>query len=320
MSRDIRKNPLVSVIMPLYNKQPYVRRAVESVKVQTYENWELIVVDDGSTDGSLDEVPREDERIRIFCQENRGPGAARNRGAKKASGEIVTFIDADDIYFPNKLSMDVKTLWKGRHANWLVSPFEHQVGGKVVTEFIRHRDGREVRDDIKVFVNPFECLTVAGWHIDGLSVRKDLFEQTGGFDEEMRCYEITELQIRLALTEPKVAVLGAPFYRVIDVPASAFKVSEHKLLGTRQMGERLNELARQYPDYSADLNHNSRASMLSYVAALILLGRGDEARRYLLDKYPHQHSKRWWKMWIGSWIPAEILKRVVGGSQNAVNV
>src|SRR5271157_4444878 len=95
--------PLVSVIMPLYNKRPYVERSIESISSQTYSNWELIIVDDGSTDGSADVVPRDDRRIKLLRQANSGPGAARNRGTEMASGDYLAFIDADDCYYPFKL-------------------------------------------------------------------------------------------------------------------------------------------------------------------------------------------------------------------------
>ena len=90
--------PLFSVIIPLYNKAPYVRKTVESVMNQTFSDWELIVVDDCSTDGSADVVEQiSDLRIRIVrLAENGGVGAARNHGVAESSGPYITFLDADD--------------------------------------------------------------------------------------------------------------------------------------------------------------------------------------------------------------------------------
>jgi glycosyltransferase involved in cell wall biosynthesis len=93
-----------SVIMPLYNKAPYVRKAVESVVVQTCRDWELIVVDDGSTDGGGDIVASiADPRIRLVQQENAGVSAARNRGASLSTAPYITFLDADDWWEPTFL-------------------------------------------------------------------------------------------------------------------------------------------------------------------------------------------------------------------------
>lgn len=96
--------PAVSVVIPLYNKGPYIARALESILSQTFQDFEVIVVDDGSTDGGS-EVARElrDPRIRLISQENRGVSAARNRGIEAARSQLVAFLDADDEWLPRFL-------------------------------------------------------------------------------------------------------------------------------------------------------------------------------------------------------------------------
>ena len=96
--------PSVSVIVPLYNKAAFVVRAVESILAQTVADLEVIVVDDGSTDGGGERVRGiDDSRVRMLTQENRGPGAARNRGLASASAKRVAFLDADDEWMPRFL-------------------------------------------------------------------------------------------------------------------------------------------------------------------------------------------------------------------------
>ncbi|GFI43477.1 putative glycosyltransferase EpsH [Lachnospiraceae bacterium] len=94
----------ISVIVPVYNAEEYLKNCIMSVVRQTYGNWELILVDDGSSDGSLsiaDLAAEKDERIRVIHQKNAGPGAARNRGIKEASGDYVVFLDSDDYIDKN---------------------------------------------------------------------------------------------------------------------------------------------------------------------------------------------------------------------------
>ncbi len=96
--------PLVSAIVPLYNKAPYVRRALDSIARQTFQDFEVIVVDDGSTDGG-DAIAADypDRRFKLIRQPNRGPGAARNRGIAAAQGELIASLDADDEWMPTYL-------------------------------------------------------------------------------------------------------------------------------------------------------------------------------------------------------------------------
>lgn len=103
--------PRISVIVPLYNKAPYVRRALDSISRQTFSDFEVIVVDDGSTDeGQALVSAYGDERVRLFAQVNLGPGAARNRGIAEARGELVAFLDADDEWLPDYLEESVRLL------------------------------------------------------------------------------------------------------------------------------------------------------------------------------------------------------------------
>ena len=101
----------VSVIVPLFNKVKYVERALNSIRAQGFSDFEVIVVDDGSTDGGA-EIARRccDPRFRVISQANRGPGAARNRGLTEARAPYIAFLDADDVWLPMFLGTNVKIL------------------------------------------------------------------------------------------------------------------------------------------------------------------------------------------------------------------
>lgn len=102
---------LVSVIMPAYNAAQFIEMSIQSVIKQDYTNWELIIIDDGSTDKTQIIISRflnEDDRIKYFYKENEGQGIAKNYGIEKASGELIAFLDSDDYWFPNKLSLSMQ--------------------------------------------------------------------------------------------------------------------------------------------------------------------------------------------------------------------
>ncbi|WP_445718949.1 glycosyltransferase family 2 protein [Flavobacterium sp.] len=100
---------LISVIIPLYNKDFSISNTLSSVLSQTYINFEIIIVNDGSTDRSLERVKQfSDSRIQLFNQENKGAATARNFGIEKAKGELIAFLDADDYWFPNHLEEIVR--------------------------------------------------------------------------------------------------------------------------------------------------------------------------------------------------------------------
>ena len=102
--------PMVTVIIPVYNGEEYLAEDIESVLGQTYHPLEIIVVDDGSTDDTATVASRFKELVRYIYQPNSGPAAARNRGLKMARGEVIGFVDADDLWVENKLDLQLGLL------------------------------------------------------------------------------------------------------------------------------------------------------------------------------------------------------------------
>jgi glycosyltransferase involved in cell wall biosynthesis len=99
--------PLVTVIIPTYNREQYISEAIDSVLAQTYSNIELIIVDDGSTDNTIERLQTYGPKLRYIQQENGGIGAARNAGIAQATGEFLAFLDSDDCWTPDKLTLQI---------------------------------------------------------------------------------------------------------------------------------------------------------------------------------------------------------------------
>src|SRR3954463_5077031 len=102
-------NPLVSIIIPVYNAEKYIAETINSAADQTWSNKEIIIIDDGSTDGSLAIAKRfANDQIKVFSQANKGASAARNRGLLEAKGKYVQFLDGDDLLMPNKIALQLE--------------------------------------------------------------------------------------------------------------------------------------------------------------------------------------------------------------------
>lgn len=117
MSKGLDKEePLVSVIVPVHNGSRFVRQSLASALEQTYDNIEVVVVDDGSTDDTrqiVRSIADQDSRVRLLCQSNQGVAAARNRAIRDSEGQFIAPLDADDLWFTRKLERQVQRMTEG---------------------------------------------------------------------------------------------------------------------------------------------------------------------------------------------------------------
>jgi glycosyltransferase involved in cell wall biosynthesis len=199
----IRTDQLVSVIIPTYNRVDTVCASIDSVLAQTYPNIEVIVVDDGSTDGTRDVLETYDDRIRVVTQVNAGPAIARNRGISIAKGDIVALLDSDDLWLPTKLERQVKLLEDaGPDVNCcLCNCTVLYANGKKTSTFAiadtmpRYSSGIWL-NPAEVLINRFVLFNQA------VAIRREVLERVGYFDETLRFGEDYELPFRLAMEGP----------------------------------------------------------------------------------------------------------------------
>jgi hypothetical protein len=183
--------PAVSVIVPTYQRREYVTRAVRSVLAQTFSDFELIVVDDGSTDGTGDALAGLDPRLRYHWQENHGTGAARNAGIAHARGEIVAFLDSDNHWLPQHLEVVTDVLALHPRAVLASTCPRQDVSGRE-----RPRDARLV-DFLPLAIADVTCSFTSC-----AAVRTAELRAVAGFKEELAYMEDIDLFLRLSARGP----------------------------------------------------------------------------------------------------------------------
>lgn len=202
---EFRKNmnlkPFISVVIPFYNASEYIYRSVNSVLTQTYQNFELIIVDDGSTDGSGDIVKNiKDSRIRLIQQNNAGVGAARNRGINEAQGKYVAFLDADDKWDCTFLEIIVELIDLYPEAGIYSTGFRmvFSKGGNVETTI------RESHNKTSQLVHDYFGKAVGGTFLQnsGVVIPRHVFSEIGMFMVGLQHGEDLEMWARISLRYP----------------------------------------------------------------------------------------------------------------------
>ena len=190
----IGKKPQVSVIIPTYNRGWILKEAIDSVLAQDYKDLELIVVDDGSTDNTFEILASYGNDIKVLFQENKGVSAARNRGITEASGQLIAFLDSDDLWLLRKLSTQID--------------FFNQMPDALIcqTEEIWVRNGirvnpkkRHKKPSGMIFEPSLELCLVSP---SAVMTRRSLFDRVGEFDVTLSACEDYDLWLRISCRFP----------------------------------------------------------------------------------------------------------------------
>ncbi len=188
------KNPLVSVILPTYNRGWILTEAIDSVLAQDYKEYELIVVDDGSTDNTREILDTYGPDILVLRQANKGVSAARNRGIAESGGQLVAFLDSDDLWLPRKLSRQVD--YFNLNPDAVINQTEEiwMRNGVRVNPKDRHR-----KPSGMIFERSLGLCLVSP---SAVMIQKTLFDAVGAFDENLPACEDYDLWLRISCRYP----------------------------------------------------------------------------------------------------------------------
>jgi teichuronic acid biosynthesis glycosyltransferase TuaG len=238
-------NELVSVIMPAYNAEKYIAEAIESVIQQTHADWELIVIDDGSTDNTaviIKNYTARDKRIRCLQQPHQQQARARNNGLLHASGDLIAFLDADDIWMPGKLEVQAEIM----HGNPIDLTFsdgyffemnpEQDLQKRISIKYGKYTGQQAVNDFLAA--NRIPLMTVVA--------RKTSLEKVNNFSELPGIHEDYDLWLRMLITGNTFLGINSclAFYRTHAASSSS---GEGKILFLDI--NTLQNIAERYPEY-----------------------------------------------------------------------
>jgi glycosyltransferase involved in cell wall biosynthesis len=315
--------PKVSVVIPLYNKGPHIARALDSVLAQSEQDFEIVVVDDASTDGGAETVKLyADRRIRLIRRGAPGPGghAARNAGIKASAAPLIAFLDADDNYNPEFLAVILGLARKYEAAGAYGTSFEIVAqGGRRTVSRTPSLRGTAAPD---VLVSDYFRDALSGFVIcaSATAIRRKTFDEVGLFPEGVPLGGDLEMWMRVGARYP-IAVsgyVGAVYHKdaVNRVDNGRIQGREYELVST---GLRL--LAGGGLDKERERHLREHVSMFQIKtgAQLVLLGRRHQARKILRQSRTRRFLfyKLWWLFWTLLPAPvtfgAQSLKRRVLG-------
>lgn len=208
----------ISVIIPAYNSEKHIEEAIESLFAQSLPVKEIIVIDDGSTDGTASLVKKHGERVSYYFQENRGLAAARNTGIRKSTGYYLAFLDADDLYLPEKIEVQKRFLDDHPDIDMVFSDFEY-FGGTLLRRPIPE-SFKTGKGDIFLDLFRYNCIA-----IPTVLIRRDCFEEVGFFDELLRAVEDYDLWLRL-IKSKKIGYIDRVLAKVRLHPENMSKDAE----------------------------------------------------------------------------------------------
>jgi hypothetical protein len=319
----------VSVVIPSYNRAHAVIAAIESILTQTYDRREIIVVDDGSTDGTADAINRflrgrsvKGDDVRQMYQHNQGPSAARNRGIAEARGNWIAFLDSDDAWLPEKLERQVRAVERFNQCGACFTDAKLLMNrGLCKTAF--QAAARSYHEDVGIEAGAVASLAKAfgGAWIQTLIARTDLVRQIGGFDVDLHFAEDYDFLFRLfRLTQQcyvniPLAVIDRTSMLDPD-PCRHWEKLEFRLQAQQLMFEKWLRIEPPLPDDIAkSIRRNLRAVHSSWANCCLEGGKFKEARTHVSRAVQYEFTGTLALKWMLATLLPNVARKIVPKSK-----
>jgi len=318
-------SPLVSVVIPTYNRAQQTIAAIESVLAQTYPNFEVIVVDDGSTDNSGEVIERFISQstngrhpVLFSSQPNQGASVARNTGIAKARGEYLAFLDSDDIWLPEKLEYQMRAL----------EQFKDECGVCVTDARLVNKSGMDITSSFRAHGKHYEetigmdhdavrsiARSFCGVWLSTLVARTDLVQQIGGFSPDISFVEDRDLHFRLSLVT-SIAYVNKPLIRTDRTPSPPGSTCrpwdnpEVQLRQQQHMLEKWLRIAALPPDVHSIIRRALGALYSQQANWYLENARYPEARQAVSRAVRHKRTPGVAVKWALTWLAPALVRAI----------
>ncbi len=246
--------PYFSIVIPLYNKANKIIKTLESTLGQTFRDFEIIIINDGSTDEGLAKVKKiKDKRIKIFTTENKGVSHARNFGIEKASADFIAFLDADDIWYKHHLA-DLKDLIESYpNCGMYCKAYEKDYNAQQIVKAKFNGLAPNFEGIIPDYFNN-SLVDAIAW-TSAVAIPKQIFKTHGYFDMDLRSAQDTDLWVRIALDEPvafssKISAVHIYENQKTHLSKTNSGTDNLKLFDKFALQEKENSSLKKYLDYN----------------------------------------------------------------------
>jgi glycosyltransferase involved in cell wall biosynthesis len=316
------RNPVVSVVIPTYNRIRQVVTALNSVLAQSYSSFEVIIVDDGSDDGTREHVERlisgrltNEPAIRYVFQSNQGSSAARNRGIAEARGEWIAFLDSDDIWYPDKLEWQVRAteLYKDGCGACVTDARLVNDSGMESTSF--RAAGKCYSQEIGLAENVVENLAWSFDHfwVTCLLVRSEVARKIGGFDPNIRFCEDHDFNFRLSLVT-SFCYVNKVLVQLDRSPASStirpWEKAEVRLQNKQKMLDKWLEITTLPPKARKIILRNLRQAYSAWANWYLETEQYEQARRALSKAMKIELTGPLMIKWMLAWIAPSFARKL----------